>query len=96
MNKVTLHKTMDKLQQDYELKRQEIMKQYCDDNNPYKEGDKFTDHIGSIIIEGIRYSFGENPCCVYYGVELKKDGTPRKSNSKRRAWQINDVKTSDK
>jgi len=65
---------------------------YCNSNNPYKVGDIFTDHIGSIIIENIKSYFSDNPCCVYYGVELKKDGTPRKDGSKRQAWQSNEKK----
>ena len=65
---------------------------YCNYNNPYKVGDVFTDHIGSIIIESISDHFTGNPCCVYYGVELKKDGTPRKDGSKRHAYQSNEKK----
>jgi len=45
---------------------------YCNSNNPYKVGYIFTDHIGSIIIENIKPYFVDEPCCVYYGVELKK------------------------
>ena len=91
MNKETLNQKITQLQQEFELKKKEVMQQYCDANNPYKEGDKFTDHIGTIIVEKIRYSYGDKPCCVYFGAELKKDGTPRKDNNKRQAWQLNDV-----
>ena len=93
MNKDTLTKKLTELQQVYDLRKRELLIQYCNANNSYKVGDKFTDHIGSIIIERIRYSFGDslsNPCCVYFGAELKKDGTPKKSNDKRQAWQNND------
>ena len=97
MNKQELERKLKELQQECELKQKEVMKQFCDANNPYKVGDKFTDHIGSIIIEKISYSYTTiigTPSCVYYGTELKKDGTPKKNNNKRIAWQSNDVSVS--
>jgi hypothetical protein len=84
------------LEQEYKLKQNEVIKQYCDDNNPYKIGDKFTDHIGTILIEKITYShsiLSSAPNCVYFGPELKKDGTPKKNGNKRKAWQSNDIKS---
>lgn len=73
-----------------------LRKQYCDANNPYKIGDTFTDHIGSIKIEKIKYDFypfgGSTPCCIYFGVELLKNGTPNKRGNKRMAWQSNEIK----
>ena len=90
MNKDTLTQKLIELEQEFELKKKQLLFQYCNANNPYNVGDKFTDHISTIIIEKIKYSFGDNPCCVYFGAELKKDGTPRKDNNKRQAWQIND------
>jgi hypothetical protein len=83
------------LEQEFEQKKRNTIKEYCDVNNPYKIGDKFTDHIGTILIESIHYKhdigiFGP-PCCVYIGAELKKDGTPKKNGNKRKAWQSNDV-----
>jgi len=93
MTKQELQNKLEELKHEYELKQKEAMRQFCDANNAYKIGDKFTDHIGSIIIEKIRYSYGgfNDPCCVYFGVELKKDGTPKKNNEKRNAWQSNDI-----
>jgi len=91
MNLQTLEQTLTQLNQENELKKKQVMQEYCNANNPYKVGDKFTDHVGTIIVESIRYSYGSNPCCVYFGIELKKDGTPRKDNNKRQAWQSNDV-----
>jgi hypothetical protein len=90
MNKDTLTKKLNEILEVYHLKKKDLMIQYCDANNPYNVGDKFTDHSGTIIIEKIKYSFGDRPCCVFFGAELKKDGTPRKDNNKRNAWQIND------
>ena len=93
MTKQELEQKLKELQQDYELKQKEVIRQFCDANNPYKVGDKFTDHIGTIIIEKIRYSYTLTriPACVYFGSELKKDGTPKKNKSRRNAWQLNDV-----
>ena len=42
----------------------------------YNVVDKFTDHVGSIIIEDIGYCFCEYTCCVYYGTKLNKDDVP--------------------
>lgn len=93
MTKQELDDKLKELEQKYELNKREIIKQFCDANNTYKIGDKFTDHIGTIKIEKIRYSIllNGNPTCVYFGTELKKDGTPKKSNTKRSAWQSNDI-----
>jgi len=90
MNRDTLDQKLTELKKEFELKEKEVLLQYCKENNPYNVGDKFTDQSGTIIIEKIKYSFGDRPCCVYFGAELKKDGTPRKDNNKRNAWQIND------
>jgi hypothetical protein len=72
----------------------EAIKEYCMSNNPYSKGSIFTDHIGSIIIEKIECHISkENPCCIYYGVELKKDKvTIKKNNPKRYAYQCNEKK----
>lgn len=96
MNKQELEHKLKELQKECDLKQKEVMKQFCDANNPYKVGDKFTDHIGTIIIEKIRYSYTVTgtPSCIYFGTELKKDGTPKKNNDKRNAWQSNDVSVS--
>ena len=91
MVKEMLTLRINQLQQAFDLNKKQLRQQYCDANNHYKVGDKFTDHIGTIVVEKIRYSYGDNPSCVYFGVGLKKDGTPRKhNNNKRNAWQINE------
>lgn len=91
MEKQTFEALIKKANEDHELYLKSIMRDYCNANNPYKVGEKFTDHIGTIIIERISYSYGSNPCCVYFGLDLKKDGTPTKKGTKRNAWQSNDV-----
>jgi len=87
---------IDKLEKEFDLKKDNLIKKYCDANNPYKVGDKFTDHMGTILIEKILYYTSTSfqfclPCCVYFGTELKKDGTPKKNGAKRRASQSNDI-----
>ena len=73
-----------------EKEKRELLKKFADTHNTYSVGSVFTDHIGSIIVEKIYYNLfpynGTIPKCVYYGTELKKDGTPKKSGATRRAW----------
>lgn len=79
------------LKVEFEQKKNKLIKEYVDANNPYKIGDKVTDHVCSIIIEKIIYhisSYG-TPCAVYYGPELKKDGTPKKNGNKTYIYQTN-------
>ena len=96
MTKDDLRLKLQELEQEYHLKQKEVMREYCNANNPYKIGDKFTDHIGTILIEKISYSysiqFSGTPSCVYFGTELNKNGQPNKRNKKRNAWQSNDEK----
>ena len=79
------------LKVEFEQKKERLIKEYVDANNPYKIGDKVTDHANSIIIEKIKYhiSLTGIPCAVYYGPELKKDGTPKKNGNKTYVYQIN-------
>jgi hypothetical protein len=91
MTKETLDNQLAQLLADYEQQKKELIKSYCIANNPYKVGDVFTDHMGSIKIESITFSI-RSMCCVYFGPELKKDGTIKKSWTMRSAWQSNEVK----
>jgi hypothetical protein len=91
MTKETLDNQLAQLLADYEQRKKQLIKSYCIANNPYKVGDVFTDAYGSIKIEKITYSI-LSMCCVYYGHELKKDGTPKKSGAVRSAYQDNEVK----
>ena len=79
------------LKVEFEQKKERLIKEYVDANNPYKIGDKVTDHANSIIIEKIKYhmSLYGFPCAVYYGPELKKDGTPKKNGNKTYVYQSN-------
>ena len=69
-----------------------LAKKYAFSNNTVLVGDTVTDHIGSIIVEKIKFSqgsFGKPPECVYFGTSLKKDGKPFESGEKRAAYQSN-------
>ena len=93
MTKPEFEQIIKNLSEEFNLKKKQAIEDFCIANNPYKIGDVFTDQIGSIIIEKIQYAYSltETPCCVYFGTELKKDGTPKKNNTKRNAWQSNSV-----
>ena len=76
--------------------KKDIIKRYLSENNPYKVGDIFTDHIGSIKIENMGYSIslreiGES-CMTYSGKIINKDGSFSKKGLIRTAYQSNEVK----
>jgi hypothetical protein len=80
------------LVEDFNQSKSQLMKQFVIANNPYKPGDKVTDHNGTILIEKMGFACGysgDAPCATYDGVELNKDGTPNKKGKKRRVWQSN-------
>jgi len=95
MEKLEYDKAMQELQADFENKKKLLVKDYALSNNPYKVGDIFQDRIGRIRVETIKskVGFGEKyPSCVYFGVELNKDGSDNKKGKKREAWQGNEEK----
>jgi hypothetical protein len=91
MTKETLDQELALLLVGYEESKKQLIKRYCIANNSYKVGDVFTDFMGSIKIEKITYS-SHSRCCVYFGPELKKDGTPKKDGTVRVTYQSNEVK----
>lgn len=78
----------------YEQEKFNLLKQYVDSQHTYKIGDKFTDHIGTIIIEKIGYAMGllRIPDATFYGPEITKKGEPKKNGSKRATYLSNEVK----
>ena len=91
-NKENYEKELKALEQEFELRKRNLIKLYTQKNSPYKVGDIVKDHIGSIIIEKIKYGteYGTGfPRCSYFGLELKKDLTPRKDGSKRWVYKSN-------
>jgi len=84
------------LQKEFDLKRVMLMRSFVDANNPYKIGDRITDHIGTIEIERMGYSWGSfgNPsCATYEGIEINKDGSYNKKGKKRGVYRGNIKKT---
>lgn len=79
------------LKKEHDDKLIELAKECAHSNNTHKIGDIVTDHIGSIVIEKFRLYFGLSslPSMIYYGTELKKDGTPTKKGGKRDVYQDN-------
>lgn len=79
-----------------DLKKAALAKEYALSKNTVKEGDIIEDHIGKILVDEIKFSRGSfpvsGPICVYYGTELKKDGTPKKKMQRRSVWQTNLIK----
>ncbi len=76
-------------------KRNALSIAFAKANNPHKKGDIIADSTGSIIIEEIKVQRGYNnvlPTCIYYGIELKKDGTPRVRQERRAVYQSNLIK----
>lgn len=76
------------LDNEYDEKKNKLSEEYALSNNSIKIGDRFTDHIGTIIVEKIKWTFSGLygiPSCVYLGLELKKDGTQTKKMTKRLA-----------
>ncbi len=74
-------KGLKEIDNEIEERRRRLAVLFAQENNPYQVGDIVTDHIGSLKIESIKYSrngYNELPCCIYFGIELKKDGTPMK------------------
>lgn len=77
-------------------KRELLNKVFAIHNNPYKVGDIVEDSNGKLEIEKITYSssYGNYlPQCVFRGIDLKKDGTPKLRQDKdRRVYQSNIIK----
>lgn len=89
---MTLEELKDKIRLINLAKDSEIVcarKTFVDANNPYKIGDRVTEHAHTICIEKIGYYLAEEPCAIYMGVLLNKDGTPRKDRKKDTVYQCN-------
>lgn len=76
---------------DYDKARRELMKQFAFANNPYKIGDKITDHSCTIEIQKIQAYFSSNsvPICVYTGIQYNKDGKVSKKQDHDTIYQSN-------
>ena len=60
----------------------------------YAIGDRFTDHLGTIVIEKIqlhRAVGSSEPFLVFTGKNLTKSGSVSKRRPERQAYEINDI-----
>lgn len=93
MNKADLKAEFARIEAKAKADQAEAIKKYCLSNNPYKVGDIFEDSTGKIVVEKIKiYYTTKDPCCVYYGLMVKRDGSPTKKMEHRDAYQCNDVR----
>ena len=82
---------LNELSTEYDKKRMEVIKQYAFAHNPYKIGDKITDHVATIEIQKIQpyYRHGDLPSCVYTGIQHNKDGKVSKKQDHTSIYQFN-------
>ena len=70
------------IQKECEARQKDLKKQFALEHNPVKIGDVVTDHFHTIRVEDMKcylMSFDpEIPQMTYYGIELKKNGEPKK------------------
>lgn len=81
-----------KLKAKHTLALHALNKQYIESNAVCEIGDFITDHIGTILVEKIKWSvsLGSNiPVALYYGLCYTKAGKPFKSGEKRNVWGPN-------
>lgn len=72
-------KEKEQIEVDYKNKKKELYYKYASSNNPYKIGDIIKDHYHIIKIKKIMYTILYNkPSCVYQGIPLHVDLTPKK------------------
>jgi len=82
-----------KIEQEAKTKKDVLTRNYVYSNNPYLTGDVISDHSITIKIESTKWSYNiGDPCVVYYGPVLKKDGTPRKDGAKDSIYQSSIIK----
>ena len=90
MNHEEYHEQLRVLENDYNEARKEFAVKYAKSINPYNIGDVITDGTTTLRIEKFRvYLDIKNPRLNYYGIELKKDGTPRKKQRGVYIYQSN-------
>lgn len=82
---------LDLIKKAYEVDKKNLAIEFAMSNNPYKVGDVIEDHVGKLKIEKIKVNtiYYNLPSCSYYGVDLKKDGTPCKRQTGRCIHQSN-------
>ena len=93
MTKEEYNNLVNELDVEHSKKLKALQIRCANENNDVKVGDKFTDQCGTILVDkiSIYITYGGMPTCVYFGLELKKDGAPTKKGTKRDAFQVNKV-----
>lgn len=66
------------LQRECNDKQMELRKQYAIEHNPVKVGDIVTDHYHTIQVEKMSFYGRPTPFMLYRGIELNKQGVPKK------------------
>ena len=68
----------------------QLMAEFANSNSSIQVGDFFIDRIGVIKVESIDvYRDKSKPTLIYYGAEYTKKLQPKKSGTKRHAYQMN-------
>lgn len=66
------------IQKECYAKESELRRLYAIEHNPVKEGDIVTDHYHTIKVEKTEIYGHPVPYMVYHGIELTKQGLPKK------------------
>lgn len=84
MTKEEYFATAQKIKKSYQDAINKLGVEYVESNNPYKIGDIISDNVDTIKIQRIEIMLPlfraptDVPECRYYGVQLKKNGSPKK------------------
>jgi len=83
MDKKEYNERLAHIEKEYRKAKEALAIECVKSNNPYKVGDILSNGGSTIIrVDKISYHYGyagELPYCVYDGIALKKDLTPRKT-----------------
>jgi hypothetical protein len=90
MTKEELKKEVNEIDLKCEEEKREVRKKYALANNVVKIGDIVKDHSKLLKVESIKVHVSlDNPCCIYWGYVLNKDGWTYKK--KKGASKIKDA-----
>lgn len=82
---------LSELEKSYDDSRRKVIREFALTNNPVQVGDIVIDHMKKILVQSISISlsYRDLPCCIYKGIELKVDNTPKKNNIQSSVYQSN-------
>ncbi len=84
MNKEEYLKAKKALEEECEIKKKHLAREFAFSNNPVKIGDIITDHYKTIRVEKLLYGYNLGTpfsCMFYCGTRLNKKGEPAKRNT---------------